>query len=88
MLIIYIRSLKKKGYLVHTNFIPMPGKLAGQIIMVPTHLIITEDGEFGSGSSDDLVPILSLEETTALRQAKIPLSTLEEEKKEDPNVDN
>ena len=78
MLMVYVKSLKMKGYLVEFQYAPMAqtgldaGKLTQRTVMVPSCLIVTQNGEFGIGPLDDIVPILSQVEATALRQANIP----------------
>ena len=78
MLMVYVKSLKMKGYLVEFQYAPMAqtgldaGKLTQRTVMVPSCLIVTEKGEFGIGPLDDIVPILSQVEATALRQANVP----------------
>ena len=78
MLMVYVKSLKTKGYLVEFQYAPMMqtglegGKLVQKTAMVPSCLIATEGGEFGIGPLDDIVPILSQVELTALKQANTP----------------
>jgi len=78
MLMVYVKSLKMKGYLVEFQYAPMAqtgldaGKLVQKTIMVPSCLIVTEEGAFGIGPLDDIVPILSQVEKVALKQANAP----------------
>lgn len=78
MLMVYVKSLKMKGYLVDFQYAPMTqtglenGKLVQKTAMVPSCMIATQDGNFGIGPLDDIVPILSQAEATALKQAAVP----------------
>jgi len=78
MLMVYVKSLKMKGYLVEFQYAPMSqtgleaGKLTQRTVMVPSCLVATEGGEFGIGPLDDIVPILSQVEKVALKQARAP----------------
>ena len=78
MLMVYVKSLKMKGYLVDFQYAPMTqtglenGKLVQKTAMVPSCMIVTQDGNFGIGPLDDIVPLLSQVESTALKQAAVP----------------
>lgn len=84
MLAVYVKSLKKKGYMVQFQYAPVTrtglgegGKLMQQTTMVPTCLVITEDGEFGIGPLEDIAPLMSKAETTVLKQVTVPKKLLE-----------
>lgn len=87
MIAVYVKSLKKKGYLVQFQYAPVTrtglgegGKIMQQTVMAPSCLVVTEDGEFGIGPLEDIAPLLSQTETTVLKQFTVPKKLLEEKK--------